>query len=281
MRSGTLWRILACNECGCYYPYKEIGSGKASGNDITNTELSHRINLADYANYRSYFPNESISWRLKRFLKPFGFPLDARYFLRRYLRPSGSALDVGAADGRFCYLLQQLGYESMGIEPLDELATLARKNNLRVFTGYFPHDIPDEIQNQKFSLISAMESLYYMPDIREALAKMNYMLEPGGHVLIKALNSQSTYFRAHGHTLASRYGDNTQAMPNVNALQYWLIKSGFRISAITGGGKATHNRLITDFAVKITYGLSPFGINLFDVRKAEALVVLAQKIQPA
>lgn len=289
MRGGGHWDIYRCDECRCYYPRPRLGQeGSIQALSSLHRKTNAQGGRNTPGNPRATLPPDTLTWRMKRFFKPAAFPLDLRYYLRRHVRPGGKALDLGASNGRFCFILETLGYDACGLEPGADLAAWARDHALRVYAGYFPDDVAADITSQEYDLIACMETLYYFVDIRGGLARIRAMLAPGGHVLIKALNGRSTYFDVPGHSLASRFGDNAHAMPTLAALKYWMEKSGFEIVDITGGmwpapppngpqRSYVHrlNAWWTELKNKFN-AVTLFGCPLFDLDKAESLLVLAR-----
>lgn len=281
MRGDGRWDIYCCGECGCYYPRPRLGQTE-SLRDLE--QLNQRVQAAGERGRdpKASFPPETLVWRLKRLVTPVAWPLDARHFLRRHLNPGGLALDLGAADGKFCFLLEKVGYRAFGLEPQGTLASRARGHGLQVHTGYFPDAVPAEISGHAYDLISCMESIMYFVDIRRALSTIYAMLKPDGHLLVKSLNAHSTYFDITGNAFASRYGNHAQAMPTLRSLRYWMDKCGFDVVTTTGGmwpvppaGGAIRSTM-TALGNKLR-SMTIFGMPLFDLDKTEALLILAKK----
>jgi SAM-dependent methyltransferase len=101
------------------------------------------------------------------------------------------ALDVGCGEGRFCRILRQLGIAATGVDPTDALLQQARQNDptgdYRLGRGE-KLDFPDG----SFDLVVSYLTLIDIPDIRQALAEMNRVLQPGGTLLIANLTSFTT-----------------------------------------------------------------------------------------
>ena len=106
-------------------------------------------------------------------------------------RPYRNALDVGCGEGRFCRILGKLGIKTIGIDPTDTLLQQARSKHQ---AGDYrcgraeKLDFPDA----SFDLVVSYLTLIDIPDIRQALAEMNRVLQPGGTLLIANLTSFTT-----------------------------------------------------------------------------------------
>lgn len=286
LRSGGTREVYRCDECGCYYPRPRHDLSQALRQIHAVQDELVNDNEQEFGDPCAPLAPQGLVWRLKRLLAPVAWPLDVRYHLPRHLKPGGDALDVGAGPGRFCHILGQLGYNAIGVEPLEQLAGWARSRGVEVYPGHFPDAVPDEIKDRKFDLIACMESLFYFSDISRSLKMIHATLRHDGHLLVKALNSHSTYFDTITDGFAARYGDNAQAYPNLASLRYWLERSGFEIINIRGGmwsgpePAADSSRLglaISDVTSRLK-AIELFGRPLYDLDKTESLLVLARKI---
>jgi SAM-dependent methyltransferase len=213
-KNGSAKNIYKCDECGILYPRPRLGYQESveafSGQDTNNRDL---FNGKDPLS-----PVHKDDYVVK--------------LLRKYTPLKGDALDIGAFDGRFCYILESIGYKSYGIETQENVAKYARQKGLRVFTGAFPQAIPEDLAKLKFDLITVMEALYYFIDLRESLFKIGDMIKDDGFLLVKCHQGNSRYYDKNSYFF--RYGDAVQGIPTVSSLKYCLEKSGFRIAGVQG-----------------------------------------------
>ena len=109
----------------------------------------------------------------------------------RVKRQSGSALDIGCGEGRFCRIMQQYGLSTVGIDPTETLIDRARQRDphgdYRV-----AHAETFDAHAQTFDLVVSYLSLIDIPDAAAAIAKMAAALRPGGTLLIANLTSLNT-----------------------------------------------------------------------------------------
>lgn len=69
--------------------------------------------------------------------------------IEKYVQRGGTGLDVGCAYGWYMKSASNL-YEMEGIEPEDSVAEKARAAGYRVYTGFFPGDMPDNAGKYDF-----------------------------------------------------------------------------------------------------------------------------------
>ncbi|MGE0458956.1 MAG: class I SAM-dependent methyltransferase [Bauldia sp.] len=96
-------------------------------------------------------------------------------------------LDVGAGYGETVAAVKGLfpqGSLVTGVEPMDRKASVARGNGLDVVTGLLADLEPD----RQFDVISAINVLSHLPDIRGFLREISGRLKPNGLVLIETGN---------------------------------------------------------------------------------------------
>ena len=154
--------------------------------------------------------------------------------LKRYRKQYNikKALDIGSYTGRFCYVLESLGIETYGLEPQDKAVEYARSKGLKVYDGFFPEQIPSELNDAKYDLISCNESIYYFVDLKQALLKIYEMLLEKGILFIK-FHQGNSYYYSSGGSLFSRYGDYVQSIPTARSLFQCLNSIGFEVKEIS------------------------------------------------
>ena len=120
-----------------------------------------------------------------------------------------------------------MGFESYGLEPAESYVQYAREKGLRVFAGSFPERIPEELLQKRFRIVSMIEMMYYLCDLKKSLLKVRDMLEANGLFLVQCHQGHSrcyslnlSYFR--------RYGDHVQGIPTLHSLMHCLTKTGFK-----------------------------------------------------
>jgi SAM-dependent methyltransferase len=133
------------------------------------------------------------------------FVLDPPMIARIGQRPYRNALDVGCGEGRFCRILSRLGITATGIDPTDALLQRARQHHPE---GDYRSGRAEKLAfaDRSFELVVSYLTLIDIPDIRQAIAEMNRVLEPGGTLLIANLTSFTTAGPPAGST-QDEHGD--------------------------------------------------------------------------
>lgn len=262
---GSLLNIHKCKICAVIYP-----SSRMDKKEIF--DYLHKINT----NRQSF-----------KFDNPTG-QIDCQdslvKLLKKYSRLPANALDVGTFEGRFCFILKSIGFKAYGVEPQENAARFARDHGLDVFTGSFPSQLPEGLLRIKFGLISFMESIYYCEDLKESLLTAHDMLADRGLILIKAHQGTSRYYR--DKSIFSRYGDYIQWIPTRDSLEHCLKNTGFKIIRTFGInppellplGLGQVGNLILKGVINRAYNRLMLDYTLIDIKKADRLVILAQKI---
>lgn len=129
-------------------------------------------------------------------------------------------LDVGSGGGEFCYLLQTLGHDVIGIEPNKGYAEYSiHEYGLNVQVG-FVQDV--KLQEKSIDLITMWHVLEHTENPFEVLAKLHTLLRPQGILVIEVPNVEatcqspkSTFHEAHIFNF------------NIATLQRLVEKAGF------------------------------------------------------
>ncbi len=134
------------------------------------------------------------------------FVLDAPMRARASRAAPGRALDVGCGEGRFCRMLQGLGFETLGVDPTERLVARARELDPE---GEYQIASAEEmaVPPESFDLVASYLSLIDIPDLDAAAANMANALKPGGSLLIANLTSFSSAGNIAGRWLRDRDGN--------------------------------------------------------------------------
>ncbi len=265
-RKDYLRDIYCCRDCGILYPrprFDKDDDGGYLGAFYTNK---------DGQVFKD--PKAAIS----------GFDPVVRIILKNIDKISGKALDIGAYDGNYCYILERLGFESFGIEPQQNAVTFAQSEGLRVYNGMFPDDMPEVIKRQKYQIISVLETIYYFTNLAQCLGLLRDMLEDDGYLLIKCHQGLSRYY-VNNNSYFSRYNDFLQGAPTLNSMKHILLKSGFKIIKITGETSIdllpaplnSMKRAPWKRLAELSYRIAFQDITGIDINKADRLIILARR----
>lgn len=142
-----------------------------------------------HANQRTYYseqyyPEEYSGQKDFRSLFFYRFRL-----IKKYFKPQGKMLEVGAASGDFLHLLQDVGYEVYGVELSKRAAEQAARNhNLILSQGTLEEAAFAE---SSFDYIVMYHVLEHVPDPRAMLKEAFRVLKSGGRILIEVPNVRS------------------------------------------------------------------------------------------
>lgn len=135
------------------------------------------------------------------------FVLDAPMLDLVRQRGARAVLDVGCGEGRFCRMLAAEGLSTAGIEPAETLIREARRLHPEGdYRAAGAEALP--FGNEAFDLVVAYLSLIDIADVKTAIAEMNRVLRPGGHLLIANLNS---FYSASNPTGWRKDADGTRS----------------------------------------------------------------------
>jgi len=105
-------------------------------------------------------------------------------------------LDIGAGGGIFLSLLNELGIDSVGLEPCKQLVEIGReKFGVKLIEGTLAQE---NLPNRHFDLISLIEVIEHLENPRQELLLATKHLKASGMVLIVTPNIQSLCARILG-----------------------------------------------------------------------------------
>jgi len=117
--------------------------------------------------------------------------------IERFLSPAEGKrlLDVGAATGFFLDLARQNGWDTVGIEPAERAAAMARGKKLKVTTGVLE---PGLYAESSFDVVTLWDVLEHLADPMATMRVVSALLKPGGIVAINTPDSSSLWSRLMG-----------------------------------------------------------------------------------
>ena len=92
-------------------------------------------------------------------------------------------LELGVGPGRYAALLQALGFETIGVDPIayDSWEPLGRRGRMKFMSGIKAEALPFE--DRTFDHVACMGALLYFEDPERALQEIRRVLKPGGHLV--------------------------------------------------------------------------------------------------
>jgi ubiquinone/menaquinone biosynthesis C-methylase UbiE len=142
--------------------------------------------------------------------------IEERY-LRRLLEPypAGDAADIACGTGRVSALLCELGHRVTGVDPSQEMLTVARAKGLDAtfMAGDFATlPLPDD----SVDLVTCTLALTHVADLRGPIAEMARILRPTGKIVLSDIHPIAV---ATGGQAVFRRADGTRGV--TTNLQHW------------------------------------------------------------
>jgi len=134
------------------------------------------------------------------------------------LRHEHDALDVGCANGLLDIALSSCCRSVLAVEPVEELATLARKNltdcpNVRVEAGHGAA-IPASDGSFERALLLEVVQLVAPDEVRKVFRELRRVMRPGGRILIGAIPDAR-----HRKEFLSSYLEGVRSAPHLSQEQ--------------------------------------------------------------
>lgn len=262
--------VYECRTCGGFYPRpryspKELTDHHAELFTLEDAEELER----NYSNAVRDCHKNFLSRTLKKFDSMEG----------------KKALDIGCSMAANCRMLELLGCDTYGLEPQQFLVDFAARKGHKVYQGFFPDNIPEAVSERKYDLITVLESLYYFYDLKRAFEVLHELLAPGGVLLLKIHQINSAFYD-NGASLFTRYGQAAQGMPSLEALNYWLMDSGFSMEKPL---PFPEDFLKTLWGINLPGGLKIAGKvfnkliprKAIDISRVDRLVIISRKKETA
>jgi len=257
-------KIVKCNNCNTIFPEKSMSEDESRiyiHNELYDIN-KYNVNTFKEAVSKDYFVVKKI---------------------KEYFRNGENALDVGGHIGGFIYNLQEIGYDTYGLDIYKNAVDFAIRMGQNMYQSQFIEDLPYSIESKSFSLITFMESLYYFKDPKTVLLKTKSLLNQNGLLVIQTINGDSKYFK--NHTFFSRYGDNVQFMPTFKSIKYWLEDLNFNVLEIIALPRFSINQLLKyDKSFKSIIRKCGLFLNHLDYKNrtplesSDKLIIIARKI---
>lgn len=108
------------------------------------------------------------------------------------LHPGAQWLDVGAAHGWFVQQARQRGYDTLGLEPDEQVRAQANRAGAGLRGGYFPQALHG---GERFDVIVFNDVFEHIPDAAGTLQACHDRLQPGGLLVLNLPSSRGVFFR--------------------------------------------------------------------------------------
>ena len=136
------------------------------------------------AMFEDYLYVSSASDTLKNHLYDLSDTLVQRYALGA----DDLVIDIGCNDGTLLRGFARHGVKTLGVDPAENLAALAGSSGTERYIGFFSSAAAQEITRRwgQASLITATNTFPHIPELRDFVAGIKSVLEPGGVFVIEA-----------------------------------------------------------------------------------------------
>jgi 2-polyprenyl-3-methyl-5-hydroxy-6-metoxy-1,4-benzoquinol methylase len=234
-RDGSLLRSIICRNCGLSWTDPRPNESEIA-----------RYYSSDYrVQYKgTYTPKLKHVYRAGR-------NAAARYrFLKEFVRPGCTVLDVGSGGGEFVYLMRALGFDARGIEPNEGYGNYARDRlNLPVEIGMLQQfDLPPA----SIDVVTLHHVFEHLDDPSRILTRLHNALKDGGMLVVEVPNIEGRCYSpcSRFHT-AHLYNFNRETLEAMGK------KAGFNVrrSIISSDGG-----VITTIFEKSDAAVKPAGI---------------------
>lgn len=156
-----------CKACNIYY------------RDIENRQIVDHFYAASYVQRE----NESRFFLARQNFFKFILTVISKFFQSRGMTELSSLtlVDFGSSYGHLLELSKQWGFKAIGIELNEDLIQYCTEKKLIVFRKV--DNLPEKVD-----IFTLIDSLYYLPNPREMLLKINVHLKEEGIVVIRITN---------------------------------------------------------------------------------------------
>jgi SAM-dependent methyltransferase len=138
---------------------------------------------------------------------------------------NGKLLELGCGPGKYVALLNTLGFEVIGVDPLEfpTWQLIRDQSSADLRSGIFADTLP--FSDGYFDHAACLGALLYFEQPEIALGELHRVLKPGGRLILRTVNKSNFYTRTTGKKLdpASR---NLYDMDELEAL---VSRAGFKI----------------------------------------------------
>lgn len=158
--------IRACDACG-------LGFTDPPPGDVPYEDEDFHLATKSSPDARSAWKDYCYQWAYRSTLG----------LVKKALPAGGKVMDIGCGEGTFLRILNEAGYETIGLEPSRSAVARARENGLNVSAGR----LDDPVQFEKADLVLMSHVLEHIADVPAALRRGS-AIAPGGYLLLVQTN---------------------------------------------------------------------------------------------
>ena len=124
-------------------------------------------------------------------------------FLKKYLKgKTGIALDIGCAGGLYSRLLNDLGFETYGVDTNEKFLDIAKRNSKVNYILADAKNLP--FRDNNFDVIIMLATLEHITERENTLKEINRVLKQNGILILTVPNTWSYYYIRSLGTFAIR-----------------------------------------------------------------------------
>lgn len=160
-----------------YQPFREVGGAPSDDEREASFADKLRVHLAWR---RDQGIHDTPEWH-KQLLGP----------------PPKRICDVGCAVGELIRDLTALGYEVVGLEPVERVRQIALAKGYDVILGS-AESLPEALENQRFDAVYMRQMLQLSPDPLLAVKNAASLLKEGGQLIVETANNKTIALQRAG-----------------------------------------------------------------------------------
>ncbi|MEZ4771714.1 MAG: class I SAM-dependent methyltransferase [Bacteroidia bacterium] len=186
--SGEPFQVWHCDQCSFRFTQdipvpEEIGSYYKSEDYISHSNT-----------------NKGIVNRLYQMVREITLKGKRNLITQSSGKNSGKILDIGCGTGEFLGKMKNSGWETLGLEPDEGAASLAKKNH---GLSVLPSDQLFSLENGAYDVITMWHVLEHVHELKAYLQKIQLLLKPNGLLIIAVPNYQSLDAEKYGEFWAA------------------------------------------------------------------------------
>ena len=152
--------------------------------------------------------------------------------LLKHLNPNkkGTYLDIGCGTGNYTNVLQEKGFQFIGIDPSIEMLKKAQSKNQNIIWKIGAAEKTDLPQQSIDGIVGTL-TIHHWTNLTRAFSELNYILKPNGKIVIFT----STPLQMKGywlnHYFPKMLEDSMAQMPTLEAVKKAMTLAGIKITA--------------------------------------------------